>query len=96
MFGPLSKLFSNLLLFYRIKSGSPGYFVIFNPTDSPQLSNFTVDHKLPEKMTVSYFSENFNNGNATKILPSSKVDLNELQVAPHSTIVFTYVPVKSE
>lgn len=84
------------MLFYRIKSGSPGYFVIFNPTDSPQLSNFTAANKLPEKMTVSYFSENFNEGNATNILYSSKVDLNELKVSPHSTIVFTYVPVKSE
>lgn len=92
--------FSNLWPIYRIKSGSPGFFVIFNPTDLPHLSNFTADHKLPDKMTVSYLSENYNhnngNANATKVAQSTKVNLNELQVAPHSTIVLTYVPVKSE
>ncbi|EDW15887.2 uncharacterized protein Dmoj_GI10226, isoform C [Drosophila mojavensis] len=99
MHGELNIFEANQLIAYsrqRIKSGSPGYFVIFNPTDSPQLSNFTAANNLPEKMTVSYFSENFNDGNATNILYSSKVDLNELKVSPHSTIVFTYVPVKSE
>ncbi|XP_030562357.1 uncharacterized protein LOC115763776 isoform X2 [Drosophila novamexicana] len=89
-----------LIAYSRIKSGSPGFFVIFNPTDLPHLSNFTADHKLPDKMTVSYLSENYNhnngNANATKVAQSTKVNLNELQVAPHSTIVLTYVPVKSE
>ncbi|XP_032595910.1 uncharacterized protein LOC6567976 isoform X1 [Drosophila grimshawi] len=92
---------NQLIAYSRIKSGSPGYFVIFNPSDLPQRSNFTgeEEHKLPEKMTVSYFSENYNgddNGNSTKVVHSSKVNLNELLVAPHATIILTYVPVKSE
>ncbi|KAM8703610.1 hypothetical protein ACLKA7_008263 [Drosophila subpalustris] len=96
MHGELSVFESNNLIAYtRIKGGSPGYFVIFNPTDLPQLGNFTVEHKLPEKMTISYLSENYNN-NGTHLAHSTKVNLNELKVSAHSTIVLTYVPVKSE
>ncbi|XP_034485563.1 uncharacterized protein LOC117790278 [Drosophila innubila] len=97
MHGELKVLESNNLTAYsRIKSGSPGYFVIFNPTDLPQPCNFTADHKLPEKMTVSYFSENFNNNATTNLAHSTKVNLNELKVSAYSTIVLTYVPVKTE
>ncbi|XP_062122986.1 uncharacterized protein LOC133836488 isoform X2 [Drosophila sulfurigaster albostrigata] len=87
-----------LIAFSRIKSGNPGYFVIFNPTDLLQNSTFSADHKLPDKMTVSYFSENYNdkNNNGTHVAHSAKVNINELQIPAHSAIVLTYVPVKSE
>ncbi|XP_016976286.1 neutral and basic amino acid transport protein rBAT isoform X2 [Drosophila rhopaloa] len=87
-----------LVAFSRIKSGNPGYFVIFNPTDSPQIGNFTAHKNLPEKMTVSYFSQNYNTNikESDKVAHSAKVNLTELKVAPHSSIILTYVPVKSE
>ncbi|XP_001359019.3 neutral and basic amino acid transport protein rBAT isoform X2 [Drosophila pseudoobscura] len=86
-----------LVAFSRIKSGNPGYFVIFNPTDSPQSSNITNAHDLPDKMTVSVFSENFNNyEEGDKVTPLGKVSLGDLKVAPQSAIILTYVPVKTE
>jgi len=83
---------------HRIKSGNPGYFVIFNPTDLPQASNFTIPKNLPDKMTVSYFSEKYNNNveNAYKVSHSGRVNLKDLKVAPHSSIILTYVPEKAE
>ncbi|KAH8241211.1 hypothetical protein KR032_002512 [Drosophila birchii] len=86
-----------LVAFSRIKSGNPGYFVIFNPTDVPQSSNFTGPADLPDKMTISYFSEHYNSHeDSVKVAHSAKVNLKELKVAPHSTIILTYVPVKAE
>ncbi|XP_017846334.1 uncharacterized protein LOC108602698 isoform X1 [Drosophila busckii] len=100
MHGEINVYEGNQLIAYtrqRIKSGSPGYFVIFNPTDVPRLGNFTADHMLPDKMTVSYFSENYNSHeNVPKVSQSNKVNLKELQMAPHSTLILTYVPVKTE
>ncbi|XP_026836969.1 uncharacterized protein LOC6553572 isoform X5 [Drosophila erecta] len=82
----------------RIKSGNPGYFVIFNPTELPQASNFTIPNNLPDKMTVSYFSEQYNNNmeNSGKVAHAGRVNLKELRVAPHSSIILTYVPVVAE
>nr|XP_017002558.1 LOW QUALITY PROTEIN: uncharacterized protein LOC108061059 [Drosophila takahashii] len=82
----------------RIKSGNPGYFVIFNPTELPQASNFTIPDDLPDKMTVSYFSEKYNDNveNANKVAHAGRVNLKDLKVAPHSSIILTYVPVKAE
>ncbi|KAH8383258.1 hypothetical protein KR009_007601 [Drosophila setifemur] len=86
-----------LIAFSRIKSGNPGYFVIFNPTELSHSSNYTNPPDLPEKMTVSYFSENYNNNeDAVKVAHAGKVNLKGLKVAPHSTIILTYVPVKAE
>ncbi|XP_016954360.2 uncharacterized protein LOC108027423 [Drosophila biarmipes] len=87
-----------LVAFSRIKSGSPGYLVIFNPTKSPQASNFTIPMNLPDKMTVSYFSEKYNSNveNANKVSHSGRVRLKDLKVAPHSSIILTYVPEKAE
>ncbi|KAH8360264.1 hypothetical protein KR093_011795 [Drosophila rubida] len=98
MHGELNIFEANKLIAYsRIKSGSPGFFVIFNPTDLPQLSNFTAVPKLPEKMTISYFSENYNSNNSsTHYAHSAKVNLNEMMIPAHAAIVLTYVPVKSE
>ncbi|KAH8417195.1 hypothetical protein KR222_006289 [Zaprionus bogoriensis] len=97
MHGELQLFEVNQLIAYsRIKSGSPGFFVVYNPTDLPQNSNFTGAASLPNRMTVSYLSEDYKvlAGNATTIEKASKVNLRELEIAPHSTIVFTYVPVK--
>jgi len=53
----------------------------------PQASNFTIPKNLPDKMTVSYFSEKYNNNveNAYKVSHSGRVNLKDLKVAPHSS-----------
>ncbi|KPU80226.1 uncharacterized protein Dana_GF16561, isoform B [Drosophila ananassae] len=100
MHGELKLFQADSLVAYsrqRIKSGNPGYFVVFNPTDLPQSSNFTGPAELPEKMTVSYFSEDYNNqDNSVKVGHAAKVNLKQLKVAPHSTIILTYVPATTE
>lgn len=49
-------------------------------------------------MTVSYFSEQYNNNmdNSGKVAHAGRVNLKDLKVAPHSSIILTYVPVKAE
>ncbi|XP_017057192.1 4F2 cell-surface antigen heavy chain isoform X2 [Drosophila ficusphila] len=85
-----------LVAYSRIKSGNPGYFVIFNPTDLPQAGNFSATD-LPKKMTVSYFSENYNKVNeSATVTHSAKVNLQDLKVSPHSSIILTYVPENKE
>lgn len=44
---------------YRIKSGNPGFLVLFNPTEVSHMANVTND-SLPEKMTVVAVSDNYN------------------------------------
>ncbi|XP_033164601.1 uncharacterized protein LOC117143852 isoform X1 [Drosophila mauritiana] len=87
-----------LVAFSRIKSGNPGYFVIFNPTELPQASNFTIPDNLPDKMTVSYFSEhyNVNTDSSGQVAHAGRVNLKEFKVAPHSSIILTYVPVNAD
>ncbi|XP_039151868.1 uncharacterized protein LOC6727150 isoform X3 [Drosophila simulans] len=82
----------------RIKSGNPGYFVIFNPTELPQASNFTIPDNLPDKMTVSYFSDDYNvNADSSgQVAHAGRVNLKEFKVAPHSSIILTYVPVNAD
>ncbi|XP_068156638.1 amino acid transporter heavy chain SLC3A1 [Drosophila tropicalis] len=91
-----------LLVYSRIKSGNPGYFVIFNPSDQTQSALIEDSQDLPEKMTVSLLSENYNtidisnNNNISSLVVhpvGSKVTLKDVAVAPHSTIILTYVPV---
>ncbi|EDX12046.1 uncharacterized protein LOC6727150 isoform X1 [Drosophila simulans] len=87
-----------LVAFSRIKSGNPGYFVIFNPTELPQASNFTIPDNLPDKMTVSYFSDDYNvNADSSgQVAHAGRVNLKEFKVAPHSSIILTYVPVNAD
>ncbi|XP_017081989.1 uncharacterized protein LOC108115176 isoform X2 [Drosophila eugracilis] len=99
MHGELNIYYADpLVAFSRIKSGNPGYLVIFNPTDLPQPSNFTTPKDIPDKMTVSYFSEKYNDDipNAHKVAHAGRVNPKNLQVAPHSSIILTYVPIKDD
>lgn len=81
-----------LVAFTRIKAGNPGYLVVFNPTDENKHGNFT-NPGLPDKLTVVAFSDSYN---VTNIAIRSRVDVADLEISPLSTIVLTYVPVKTE
>ncbi|XP_020712946.1 uncharacterized protein LOC101456261 isoform X2 [Ceratitis capitata] len=80
-----------LFAYSRIKSGNPGYFVAFNPSNGVVKGEF-VDAALPDKMTVYALSDNYNISGFTV---KSKVQTNSLEVSPGATIILTYVPVQS-
>ncbi|XP_018785458.1 PREDICTED: uncharacterized protein LOC108966816 isoform X2 [Bactrocera latifrons] len=80
-----------LFAYSRIKSGNPGYFVAFNPSNTTVKGEF-VYPSLPDKMTVYALSENYN---ISGIIVKSKVETNSVEVPPEATIILTYVPVTS-
>lgn len=47
------------LFLHRIKSGNPGYFVAYNPTDVGVSSNFANVNGMPDQLTVHLFSKNY-------------------------------------
>ncbi|XP_073818107.1 CD98 heavy chain [Musca autumnalis] len=94
MHGDFSMLPIEPLVGYtRIKSGNPGFLVLFNPTDVTQAANVTDNSSLPDKMTVVSISDNYN---VTNVAAKNKIVTAELEVSPYSTIILTYVPVKME
>ncbi|XP_054091911.1 uncharacterized protein LOC105211881 [Zeugodacus cucurbitae] len=80
-----------LFAYSRIKSGNPGYFVAFNPSNATVKGEF-VHPSLPDKMSVYALSDNYN---ISGITVKSKVETNSVEVPPEATIVLTYVPVQS-
>lgn len=44
----------------RIKSGNPGFFVAYNPSNEGATPNFSEVPGLPEQLTVSLLSDNYN------------------------------------
>uniref|UniRef100_A0A1I8PS20 alpha-glucosidase n=1 Tax=Stomoxys calcitrans TaxID=35570 RepID=A0A1I8PS20_STOCA len=76
----------------RIKSGNPGFLVVFNPTEINQKANVTHP-SLPEKMTVVAISDNYN---ITNVAAKNKIATEDLEVSAFATIILTYVPVKTE
>ncbi|XP_036323680.1 4F2 cell-surface antigen heavy chain isoform X1 [Rhagoletis pomonella] len=75
----------------RIKSGNPGYFVAFNPSNNTVKGGFNHT-SLPDKMSVYALSDNYNISN---VVVKSKVQTDSLEISPGATIILTYVPVKS-
>lgn len=49
-----------LLSLNRIKSGNPGYFVVFNPTDNRTEADFSNVKSLPDQLTVYMVSKSYN------------------------------------
>lgn len=43
-----------------MKSGNPGFFVAYNPTDALVVGNFTSISSMPEQLTVLLLSKNYN------------------------------------
>jgi solute carrier family 3, member 2 len=44
----------------RFKSGNPGYFVVLNPTNNKVEADFSAREDLPDELTVTVMSENYN------------------------------------
>ncbi|XP_055907711.1 uncharacterized protein LOC129942689 isoform X2 [Eupeodes corollae] len=83
-------LSGDVIAYARIKSGNPGYFVAFNPSEETATAHFT-NVGLPDKMTMDIFSDNFN---ATGVELKGKILTDSMVLSPRSTAIYTYVPVK--
>lgn len=74
-------------VFYsRLKSGNPGYFVVYNPTDANVIADFSSIDSLPEQLTVELASKPYENSTVNK-LPTNAIPLQA-----NSAVVFTYAP----
>lgn len=69
---------------FRLKSGNPGYFVVYNPTDADVVADFTSIKSLPEELTFELASKPYENNAATK------VPTNAIPLQANSAVVFTY------
>lgn len=70
---------------YRLKSGNPGYFVVYNPTPNNVTADFSAVHGLPEQLTVELASKP--TGDSVV-----KVATNAIPLEANSAVVFTYAP----
>lgn len=50
----------------RIKSGNPGYFVVYNPSEELVKANFSLATGIPNELTVNLVSENYQVENIKK------------------------------
>lgn len=80
--GKLIKLFINI---FRLKSGNPGYFVVYNPTATNVTVDFSAVRSLPEQLTVELSSKPDDNH-------VIKVPTNAIPLSANSAVVFTYAP----
>lgn len=71
----------------RIKSGNPGYFVAFNPTDDDIKANFTSEI-VGTELSVLLLSDGFSKDNP----PKGKISTSSVPLAKKSVAVFTFVP----
>lgn len=74
-----------MFLIFRLKSGNPGYFVIYNPIDANVTADFSFVRSLPEQLTVELTSKPYENAVV-------KVPTNAIPLQPNSAVVFTYAP----
>lgn len=71
---------------FRLKSGNPGYFVVYNPTDADVTADFSSVESLPEQLTVELASKPYENNTV------NKVPTNAIPLQANSAVVFTYAP----
>lgn len=74
-----------MFLVFRLKSGNPGYLVIYNPTVANVTADFSFVRSLPEQLTVELASKPYENAVV-------KVPTNAIPLQPNSAVVFTYAP----
>ncbi|KAJ6637445.1 4F2 cell-surface antigen heavy chain [Pseudolycoriella hygida] len=79
----------SIIAYTRLKSGNPGFFVAYNPTDALVVGNFTSISSMPEQLTVHLLSKNYN---VEGVVERAKVQAHEVQISPKSVIILTYVP----
>lgn len=83
-------LYSNksTIAYTRLKSGSPGYFVIYNPSEVDVSVNYSYIKDMAEHITVHALSDNYSGSLELK----GKVRSDDISISKFSTIVLTYVP----
>uniref|UniRef100_A0A1B0GJZ3 alpha-glucosidase n=1 Tax=Lutzomyia longipalpis TaxID=7200 RepID=A0A1B0GJZ3_LUTLO len=80
---------STVIGYSRTKSGNPGFFVVFNPTEQYVNANFSNVVGIAEELTVHTLSTNYN---ATDVAVKGKVSSSSIPVSRYSAIILTYVP----
>lgn len=71
--------------FFRLKSGNPGFFVVYNPLATNVTADFSFVRSLPDQLTVELASKPNNN-------TSAKVATNAIELQANSAVLFTYAP----
>ncbi|XP_037028275.1 neutral and basic amino acid transport protein rBAT isoform X2 [Bradysia coprophila] len=84
---------NDIIAYTRLKSGNPGFFVAYNPTEALVTGNFTSISSMPEQLTVHLLSKNYN---VTGVVERSKIQTSDVQISAKSVIILTYVPQKPE
>lgn len=84
---------NDIIAYTRFKSGNPGYFVVYNPTDALVTGNFTSIKTMPDQLTVHLLSKNYN---VTDVAIRSKVQTSDVKVSAKSVIILTYASKKEE
>uniref|UniRef100_A0A1L8DF91 alpha-glucosidase n=2 Tax=Nyssomyia neivai TaxID=330878 RepID=A0A1L8DF91_9DIPT len=80
---------STVIGYSRTKSGNPGFFVVFNPSEYDLNANFSNVVGIAEELTVHTISTNYN---ATNVAVKGKVSSSSIPVSGYSAIILTYVP----
>ncbi|XP_055325471.1 maltase A1 isoform X2 [Sitodiplosis mosellana] len=74
-----------VIAYSRLKSGNPGFFVVYNPTAANITADFSFVRSLPEQLTVELASKPYENNVV-------KVPTNAIPLKSNSTVLFTYAP----
>ncbi|XP_031620255.1 maltase A2 isoform X2 [Contarinia nasturtii] len=78
-----------VIAYSRLKSGTPGYFVVYNPTADKVTVDFSFVKSLPEQLTVELFSKPYEN-------TVDKVPTNAIPLQESSAVIFKYAPKSAE
>lgn len=71
--------------FFRLKTGNPGYFVVYNPLEFDVTVDFSSVKGLPEQLTIDLASKPYENA-------TQKVHTNAIPLQGSSAVIFTYAP----
>lgn len=78
---------NTVIAYSRLKSSSPGYFVVYNPTNANVTADFSAVHSLAEQLTMEIQSIKPHQDKNMEKIPSKAIPLQA-----KSAVIFTYVP----
>ncbi|KAK9497304.1 hypothetical protein O3M35_004647 [Rhynocoris fuscipes] len=83
---------STVFAFTRLKSGNPGFLVLFNIDSQEKTIDANHMKHVPDELTVIARSKNL----WTQLQPKSSITSRNIRIAPTSCIVLQYVPSNNE
>ncbi|XP_077300428.1 CD98 heavy chain isoform X2 [Arctopsyche grandis] len=75
----------------RLKSGNPGFMVIYNPTAEGTRVNMTIVSDVPAELTVNLLSKSYDEKD---VFIKAKLPADNIPISAKSAIIMTYAPVK--